>query len=80
MCMAIPSRVISLEGGNATVECFGVQRTVSTLLMDEQVSLCDYLSVMAGSYAVGKVPPEAAAETIAYLEDVLREPASKDQR
>jgi hydrogenase expression/formation protein HypC len=76
--MAIPSRVVSLGVDSATVECFGVQRTVSTLLMCEPVCLGDYLSVMSGTYAVEKIPPEAAAESLAYFESALREPAAPD--
>jgi len=80
MCMAIPSRVIALHGESATVECFGVQRTVNTMLMSEPVCLGDYLAVMAGVYAIEKVAPEVAAESLAFLEDVLREPADREPR
>jgi hydrogenase expression/formation protein HypC len=80
MCMTIPSRVISLEGDSATVECFGVQRTVSTLLMGQPIVLGDYVSVMAGTYAIEKVPPEAAAESLAYFERALREPPALDSQ
>ena len=80
MCMAIPSRVLSLQDCSATVECFGVQRTVSIVLMSEPVSVGDYLSVMAGTYAIEKVPPEVAAESLAYLEEVLREQTALDSR
>jgi hydrogenase expression/formation protein HypC len=71
MCMAIPSRVLVLDGDVATVECFGVQRDVSTLLMAEPVVPGDYVFVMANAYAVEKVPPEVAAESLAYLASVL---------
>jgi hydrogenase expression/formation protein HypC len=69
--MAIPSLVLSLDGHLATVECFGVKRTVSTLLMPEPVAPGDYLIVMGNAYAVEKVLPEAARESLAYLREVL---------
>ena len=47
MCMAIPSLVVSLQGDFATVECFGVRRTVSTVLMPEPVFPGEYVSVLA---------------------------------
>jgi hydrogenase expression/formation protein HypC len=78
--MAIPSRVVSIEEYSATVECFGVERTVSTLLLSEPVTVGDFLTVMAGTYAIEKVSREVAAETLAYLENVLREPAASDSR
>ncbi len=74
MCMAIPSLVISLEGNVATVECFGVRRTVNTVLMSEPVSPGDYASVMANTYVIEKVPSDVAAESLAYLQEILSEP------
>jgi hydrogenase expression/formation protein HypC len=73
--MAIPSLVVSVDGNVATVECFGVRRVISTALMSEPVTLGDYVSVMANAYAVEKVSPEVAAESLAYLESALCEPA-----
>lgn len=71
MCMAIPSRVVSLDGEFATVECFGVERVVSLMLMTEPVALGDYLVIQSGSFAVEKVEEELALESLAYLETVL---------
>jgi hydrogenase maturation factor len=71
--MAIPSLVVSLKGDFATVECFGVRRTVSTVLMPEPVFPGDYVSVLASAYAVGKVSPETAAASLAYIQGVLND-------
>jgi len=74
MCMAIPSRVVGLEPeGFATVECFGAERVVSLMLMEEPVALGDYLIIQSGSYAMEKVEPEAALESLAYMETILAE-------
>ncbi len=80
MCIAIPSLVVLVDSHIATVECFGVRRTVSTGLMSEPVVTGDYVSVMANAYAVEKVAPEVAAESLAYLEVVLSEPLVEDAR
>ena len=74
MCMAIPSRVLSIDGDLAVVECFGVERTVNLMLMPEAVSLGDYVIVQSGSFAVEKVEPEAALAALDYLTRVLDEP------
>jgi hydrogenase expression/formation protein HypC len=76
--MAIPSLVISIEGDLALVECFGVQRSVNLLLMPEPVAVGDYVFIMANTYAVERVSPEVAAESLAYLKEVLDEPAAGD--
>lgn len=71
MCMAIPSRVISMDGDFATVECFGVERVVSLMLMAEPVAVGDYLVIQSGSFAMEKVEEAEALESLAYLETVL---------
>jgi hydrogenase expression/formation protein HypC len=80
MCMTIPSRVVSVDGNVATVECFGVRRTVSTVLMPELVVLGDYVAIMANAYAVEKISPEMAAESLAYLQEVLGEPVVMEDK
>lgn len=65
MCFAIPSRVVSLDGGErATVECFGVRRTVSLALLEETPAVGDFLLVRAGGYATECIEPERAREAL----------------
>lgn len=71
MCMAIPSRVTAIDGDMATVECFGQSRTVSLMLMAEEVALGDLLIIQAGGFAVEKVDPETGAEALRYLATIL---------
>lgn len=71
--MAIPSRVVTLDGESATVECFGVSRNVSLMLMTEPVAVGDLVVVQAGGFAVEKVDPEAGAEALRYLATILAE-------
>lgn len=73
MCMAIPSRIVALDGDNATVECFGVRRVVSLMLMPEPVSLGDYVIVQSNAFAMDKVPEADALESLRYLQTVLTE-------
>ncbi|OIQ84526.1 hydrogenase isoenzymes formation protein HypC [mine drainage metagenome] len=74
MCMAIPSRILSLENGFATVTCFGVERVVSLMLLEDKVAVGDYVIVQSGSFAMEKVDEAAAQESLAYLETVLAGP------
>jgi len=60
-----------MEGEFATVECFGVERVVSLMLMVEPVALGDYLIIQSGSFAMEKVEEAEALESLAYLETVL---------
>lgn len=73
MCTAIPSRVLSIDGDMARVECFGVERRVSLMLMNEPVEIGDFLTIQAGSFAVERVPPEVAQEALAYFAAAIDE-------
>lgn len=64
MCVAIPSRVTAIDGDTATVESFGVSRTVSLFMMAETVVPGDYVIVQSGAFAVEKVPPDLAEEAL----------------
>lgn len=71
MCMAIPSRVVSIAGTTATVECFGAQRQVSLMLMNEDIALGDYVLVQAGGFAFQRIEKDAAKETLDLLQKLV---------
>ncbi len=72
MCMSIPSRVIHLDGAVATVESLGTTRPTSLVMLDESVSVGDYLLLGAGgAFAMEKIPPQQAEESLALLQQAL---------
>lgn len=71
MCLAIPMKVKRVEGGSGVVEYKGVEKMVSTLLV-EDLKEGDYILVHAG-FAIGKVAKEEAEETISLIEGYLYE-------
>lgn len=77
MCLAIPSRIISMDDMNATVDVYGARREVSLLLMPEEVSLGDYVLVHAG-FAIQKVDEEAANDALGLLREVLEKLEQED--
>ena len=54
MCLAIPSRVISIDNSFAMIDVFGARKNVSLMLMPEEVKVGDYVLVHAG-FAIQKV-------------------------
>ncbi|MDK9720486.1 MAG: HypC/HybG/HupF family hydrogenase formation chaperone [Rhodospirillales bacterium] len=74
--MAIPSEVISIENGMATVECFGVTRQASLLMMDGQVAVGDYVLIQAGGFVAELVDKQTALETQAMMAEMLAQLAS----
>lgn len=69
MCHAMPARVIAvLPGEEALVELSGARQAVSTALVGP-VAEGEYLLVHVG-FALGRVDPAAAAETMAALDAI----------
>jgi hydrogenase expression/formation protein HypC len=71
MCLAIPSRVVGVADGFATVECFGIRRVASLILLDEELAVGDYVLVQAGGYAYEKVDTDRALEALALMQDIV---------
>lgn len=68
MCLAIPAKVISVTGTNAVVSIEDVEYTASLMLIDNVVP-GDFIMLHAG-FAIEKVDPEFAAETLQLLNDL----------
>ena len=72
MCLAIPARVVEINGGEqadlGVVDLGGVRREVSLALVDN-VSIGDYVIIHVG-YALTKLDPTEAAKTLALFEEL----------
>lgn len=68
MCLAIPAKVISVDGTSARVTIEDVEYTASLLLLDD-VKPGDFIMLHAG-FAIEKVDPKEAAETLELLLDM----------
>ena len=62
MCLAVPARVVSIDGLDATVDLGGVRKAISIALVPE-AQLGDYVIVHVG-HAIGLIDPEEAARTL----------------
>jgi hydrogenase expression/formation protein HypC len=71
MCLAVPSRIVALDGDMATVEAFGETRQVSLLLMPEEVALGDYLLIQAGGFAFERVDADRAEESLRLMTELM---------
>lgn len=68
MCLAIPLKIIELNGKSAVGEAMGMKRDIRVDFIDEP-KLGDYVIVHAG-FAIERLPEEQAAEDIKAWEDV----------
>jgi hydrogenase expression/formation protein HypC len=71
MCLAIPMRVVEIDGFRAVAEVDGVRREARLELLPE-VAVGDYILVHAG-LAIATVDPEAAEETLSVLRQLTYE-------
>ena len=68
MCLAIPAKVIKVDGPSALVTIEDVEYQASLLLLDD-VRPGDYIMLHAG-FAIQKVDAEEAALTLRLLNEV----------
>jgi hydrogenase expression/formation protein HypC len=73
MCLAIPAQVKEFIDATTIIADFGkgVTREVSTALMPEELEIGDWILIHTG-YAVSKMEPEEAQETLALWEEIWR--------
>jgi hydrogenase expression/formation protein HypC len=67
MCLAIPSKIVKIENGVATIDVDGVQRTCSLLLLEE-AAVGEWVIVHAG-FALHKIDETAAMESLRILKE-----------
>jgi hydrogenase expression/formation protein HypC len=71
MCLAIPMRLIEIDGAAGVAEVDGVTRQVRLDLLPE-VALGDYILIHAG-LAIARVDPDQAQETLSLLRTLADE-------
>ena len=70
MCLAIPAKVLKVQGDVAKVDFGqGIARDVNVMLVEAHVG--EYVLVHAG-YAIQVIDEEAAEETLRLWEEILK--------
>ena len=76
MCLALPARIVALEGeSDATVDLGGVRKQVSTLLVPE-AGVGDYVIVHVG-HAIGLVDAAEAEATLRLFAEMAAADAAQ---
>ncbi len=75
MCLAVPAKVIELNGDNAIVDLDGTRKETSTLLLDE-VAVGDYVLIHVG-YALERIDPVEAAKTLKLFDQLRAQDAER---
>jgi hydrogenase nickel incorporation protein HypA/HybF len=57
MCLAIPSRIVTIDNMSAIIDVFGARKEVSLMLLPDEPQVGDYVLVHAG-FAIQKIDKE----------------------
>ncbi|MBF0328375.1 MAG: HypC/HybG/HupF family hydrogenase formation chaperone [Nitrospirae bacterium] len=78
MCLAVPSKVISIDNLLATVDVMGARRDVSLILLPEEAQIGEYVLVHAG-FAIQKIDEAAALDSLNLLREYAELLESADE-
>lgn len=70
MCLAVPVKVMTIDGNEAEVDYGGVKRRVSIMLTPD-VKVGDYVLLHTG-YAISVIDEAEAEETLKLFEEMAR--------
>jgi len=71
MCIAFPGKVMSIDEDNfAVIDISGSRREISLDIVDESVSVGDYVICHAG-YAIQRIDVEVALEKLSFLKELI---------
>ncbi len=77
MCLAVPAKIVKLDGPNATVEVRGLTRTANVAFIDDP-AVGDFVLLHAG-FAIRKWSAEDVAEFDRIMKEVEEAAAECDQ-
>lgn len=77
MCLGVPGKVVSIDGSIATVDFFGIRRSVRLDIVDEPVAPGDYVMNHVG-FAIRRIPAAEVEETLALYQQLLAAVSSED--
>lgn len=75
MCLAVPAKIIKIDGDFAIADFDGIQRKISIQLTPD-IKINDYCLVHAG-FAIEKVTKKYAQETRGYLKEIFKGPENE---
>ncbi|ABL00379.1 HypC/HybG/HupF family hydrogenase formation chaperone [Pelobacter propionicus] len=75
MCLAIPMRVLSIDGDTIVAEIDGVKREASLMIIGEEIGVGDYVVVHAG-FVISRMDEKEALITLELMKEMKPESAT----
>ena len=70
MCLAVPMKIVTMDGESVVAEIDGVRREASLMMLNEKVAVGDYVLIHAG-FAISRLDAEEAEETLELMRECL---------
>ncbi len=70
MCLAVPMKIVSIDKDMTIAEVDGVRREASLMVLNDDVTVGDYVLIHAG-FAISRLDEDEAQETIALMRECL---------
>ncbi|GAB6183977.1 HypC/HybG/HupF family hydrogenase formation chaperone [Thermodesulfovibrio hydrogeniphilus] len=78
MCLAVPSKIIDIDGSMATVDVMGLRKQISLMLLPEEPKIGDYVLVHAG-FAINRMEPAEAQEALKIFEKIFKDMEAQEK-
>ena len=80
MCLAIPSKIVEIKEDKsiAIVDTMGVRREASLDLLDEKVSVGEWVLLHIG-YVMSKIDEQSAKESLKLYEEIVQAMQEEEQ-
>ena len=78
MCLAVPGRIIEIDGQTARVDFGGITREANLMLIEE-ASVGEYVLIHAG-FAIQRLNAEEAEETLRLYGELAQALEGEDER
>ncbi len=72
MCLGVPGKILEIHGESSLVDFWGVRREVALQIVDEPVSVGDYVLVHVG-FAIRRIPEEEIESTLRFFAEMAAE-------
>lgn len=74
MCLAIPSKVISIDKAKNTaiLDTMGVRREASLDLMNEEIDIGEFVLLHIG-FVISKIDEQSAMESLEIYDEIIKE-------
>ena len=72
MCLGIPAKIIEIENSFAKAQIGEIIRDISLDIVDQDVSVGDYVIIHAG-FAIHKIDEEEAKKSLEFFQELMDE-------